>query len=272
MSADINDLITHVKLSTKTELAAPGYNTGDSSITCNDLSAWNTDDAVYFGIDQVNSLGVRIAGTYTEWKGIVSGSTIGSLDLINGNDQNYPAGSTTRVYQLITAAWADAIVDALLTKVLNKDGSIQDNAIATTNIADSAITTAKIADTGVSTAKVADNAVTNAKLEITPNSADANGWTTIELGTSLRISVKNIDMGNPGSIASSVVYNTGNSRPNNPVGFGTEVSFVRSVQVNTNSPYFNQTFESDTLYLRNESSGSVDPGEVYVQYLVIWTV
>lgn len=113
MSAQPTDKITYVALGTKTELASPGYNIGDSTINGNDLSQWNTDRGVYFGMDIVGSDGKRISNTYTEWFGIVTGGSIGSMNLINGTDQDYPAGATTRVYQLVTAAWANGIAEAL---------------------------------------------------------------------------------------------------------------------------------------------------------------
>lgn len=156
MSAETTDKLTYVALGTLTQLASPGYTIGDGSINCNDLSAWNTETLAIFGIDQVNALGVRIPGTYTEHSGIISGNTIGSLQLLGGNDQNYTAGATTRVYQLITAAWADALIDGLL---------LEHNANGTHNFPDGSVPTASLAsDAGIVTAMVVDGAITPAKL------------------------------------------------------------------------------------------------------------
>lgn len=130
MTPNMNDLFTKVALGTKTELASPGYTIGDSSISCVDLSAWAAaaaENAVFFGMDRVQTIDgrqVRIDNTYTEWKGIVSGNTVGSLQRTAGNDQDYPAGSGTRVYMLITASWANALIAGLLV-AHNKDGSLK---------------------------------------------------------------------------------------------------------------------------------------------------
>jgi len=116
MSASTTDKITHIAVGTLTELAAPGYTVGDTSINGLDLSTWPTADGVFFGMDIVDSSGVRVDGSYTEKFGIVSGNTIGSLQHISGPDQDYPAGSTTRMMVLLTGAWANALVDALQTE------------------------------------------------------------------------------------------------------------------------------------------------------------
>lgn len=116
MSGSTSDLITYVALSTKSEVAAPGYTVGDSSVSGADLSVWpdGSSTGVFFCMDIIDANGKRIDGTYTEWFGIRSGNTIGSLRHVSGTDQDYPAGSTSRIMMLITAAWANGIVEALL--------------------------------------------------------------------------------------------------------------------------------------------------------------
>jgi hypothetical protein len=129
MAASINDKITDVALFTKTELASPGHTSGGTSINANDLSAWPTAYAVYFCIDKVDAAGVRVAGTYTEWEGIVSGNTIGSMVYKGGDgDQDYSAGSTTRVYMGLTVAWGEALAQGIRTHA-NPDGTLIAQAI-----------------------------------------------------------------------------------------------------------------------------------------------
>lgn len=171
MTPNILDKFTYVALGTKTELASPGYNIGDTTINCNDLSEWAAAGdftAVYFGIDQVDADGNRIDGTYTEWKGIISGSSIGSLELINGTDQNYPAASTTRVYMVITAAVFNSMVDGLLVEH-NKQGHH-------TDITGTSLTVTGAVD-GDSLAITAD-ATVGGNMTVTGNVSGANGTFT----------------------------------------------------------------------------------------------
>lgn len=134
MSANINDHFTHVAEGTKTELASPGHSIGGTSINVNDASKWVTDTSVYFGIDQQDANGLRIPDTYSEWKGIVSDNSIGSMVLVGGVDQEYTAGSTIRVYMLVTPSWANAIVDGILPqhKQDGAHGAITADSVVTT--------------------------------------------------------------------------------------------------------------------------------------------
>lgn len=159
MAADISDLLTPVALGTKTELAAP-FTDGDSSMTCEDLSAWAAiaaESAVYFGVDRVelDNEGklVRVDNSYTEWKGIVSGDTIGSLELIAGDAQDYPAGSGARVVMIITSAWANAIIQALLL-TLNRDGTLKNAVVGEANIVNAAVGSDKIESQAVGFTKM----------------------------------------------------------------------------------------------------------------------
>jgi len=139
MTPDINDKFAFVALGTKTELASPGYSIGADTITCEDLSAWaaaGASTAVFFGIDRVEVVDnkeQRVAGTYTEWKGIVSGDTIGSLELLEGTDQNYAADGNTRVYMVITSAWANALIEGILASH-NQDGTLKTNSVGTAQV------------------------------------------------------------------------------------------------------------------------------------------
>lgn len=100
-----------------TTLAAPGHTIGGTSFTVDATSLWPTDTGVTFAIDTVTVAGgeTRVPGTYTVWDGVVSsGTTITGAVLRYGTDQNYSAGSTTRVYILPTSTRENKLVDGLL--------------------------------------------------------------------------------------------------------------------------------------------------------------
>ncbi len=169
MAADITDKITHVALDTLTTLASPGHTNGSTSaLHVADISAWPTADAVFFGIDVVGSDGKRVANTYTEWKGVISGGTITDIELINGSDQDYAAGPNTRVYMLITAAWANSIVDAL-TAEHSKTGTHGD-VTATAVTVSGAVTAQKLNPTGA----VFLDGTSDATFRHVPTSAEAS--------------------------------------------------------------------------------------------------
>lgn len=179
MAAALTDLFTYVAYGTLTHLASPGYTVGNSSINADDLSAWSTTTAVYFGMDIVDASGARVDGSYTAWKAIVSGNTLGSLTLQYGTDQDYPAGTSTRLFILDTSALWNALIDGL-SVLHNKDGTLKDGIIATSKIADSAITSVKIADGTIVTADLANAAITPNKLNLSPstNVTLSSGTTT----------------------------------------------------------------------------------------------
>jgi hypothetical protein len=99
-------------------MAAPGHAIGGVSINVDSTSLWPTDTGVIFAIDTttlVSGVETRVANSYTVWEGIVTSATsIGSMVLISGTDQNYSAGATTRVYILPTSARENRMVNGLL--------------------------------------------------------------------------------------------------------------------------------------------------------------
>jgi hypothetical protein len=103
---------------TATTLSAPGYTTGVStSIQVGSTTNWPTDTKVIFAVDRaqiVNGVEVRIAGTYNEFEGIVTGAnTISSMVKRYGTAQNYAAGSLTRVYIPVAATRENDLIDGL---------------------------------------------------------------------------------------------------------------------------------------------------------------
>lgn len=135
---------------------------GDGTITVDSTAGWATNTATHFIIYQIDTSGNRVAGTQTDWKGIVtSGTAVGTLTLKAGTDQVYPIGSA--VIAAPTAAWADDVVEGISVHT-NQDGTLKTDSVGTSQIADDAVTTVKIPDNAVTTAKIPDDAITSAKL------------------------------------------------------------------------------------------------------------
>lgn len=116
MAAQNTDLLTKLGLpGSATTLASPGHTIAGTSITVDSTSLWPTDTGVIFGMDTVtlvNGEEVRDVNSYTVWEGVVTSATgIGSMVLKYGTDQNYPAGSTTRVYILPSVIRENQVVD-----------------------------------------------------------------------------------------------------------------------------------------------------------------
>lgn len=117
MAAGANDKFLKVGVAgTLTSLSAPGHSVSGATITVGSTTNWPTDTATVFAIRQVDSSGSLVAGTYTEWRGIVSGSTLTNMTLMYGTDQVYPAGSTTQVYIPLSAAAHNRLIDGILSE------------------------------------------------------------------------------------------------------------------------------------------------------------
>ncbi len=119
MAAASTDYLTHVgSPGTATTLSAPGHTIAGTALTVASTTNWPTDTGAIFAIDTVtlvDGVETRDAGSYTEWEGVVASSTsITGLVLRTGTDQNYPAGSTTRVYIPVSSARENRLVDGLL--------------------------------------------------------------------------------------------------------------------------------------------------------------
>lgn len=142
---------------TKTTLASPGKAVGAASININSAVNWPTDTAVVFAIRSIELVDGEyheVSGTYAEFKGIVSGTTINSLTLVYGTDQVYTAGSTTEVFIPISSYAHNRMIDALLV-THDQDGTLKDGAVDTSSVlADSVVTGAKIANASLTNAKL----------------------------------------------------------------------------------------------------------------------
>jgi len=135
---------------TATTLAAPGHSVSGTTITVASTTNWPTDTGVVFAIRQVDSDGVLVAGTYTEWRGTVSGSTITNMTLEYGTDQVYPAGSTTQVYIPVSADRDNRIVDGILVEH-DQDGTHSD--ITATSVTATSGTFTSLTVTGTATSQ-----------------------------------------------------------------------------------------------------------------------
>lgn len=190
---------------TATTLSAPGYTIGNTSINVASTTNFPTDTGVIFAIDRaevVDGEEVRIDGTYCVFVGVVTSATaIGSLSLLSGTPQDYPAGALTRVYITVSALHTNRLIDALLLNIFDQDGTMKANAVDNAAaLASDVVTTAKILNANVTTAKLADGSVTDAKISTsaiylgstTKTSDFLTGATTSEVaitGFSLAITV-----------------------------------------------------------------------------------
>ena len=117
MAASTTDLLMEVGLpGTATNLAGAGYTIGGDSIAVDTTTNWPTATKVAFAIDVVETdsdgTEVRMEGSYCEFTGIVSsGTTIANVEKTFGDDQNYAAGATTRVYIPVSSTRENSLVE-----------------------------------------------------------------------------------------------------------------------------------------------------------------
>lgn len=126
MAASNTDMFMKVGRSTATTLSAPGYTVGDTSINVGSTTNWPTTTGITFAIDTIGSDGLRVAGTYNTFRGTVNSATqITNVVYVGGDaNQNYSAGTTTRVYILAQSDWANRLVDGLLVSH-DQDGTLK---------------------------------------------------------------------------------------------------------------------------------------------------
>jgi hypothetical protein len=129
------------KPGTATTLSAPGHTTAGTSITVGSTTNWPTTTGVTFAIDRVTVSGsteTQVAGSYTLWVGDVTGATtIANMTLHSdspNSDQDYSAGSTTRVYIPVSTATHNDMVTGILVEH-NQDGT-HDEALITSRTED----------------------------------------------------------------------------------------------------------------------------------------
>jgi hypothetical protein len=132
MAASINDKITKASSGSRpsaTTLTATRA-VSASSISCGALTGWPTDTAVHFIIYTVDVNGNKVAGSQTDWKGVVSGTTITNLVLRAGTDSGNSIGAIVEASP--TAAWADDTATQILVEH-NQDGTHKISQLVDTN-------------------------------------------------------------------------------------------------------------------------------------------
>lgn len=110
MAAGITDKFNQATASTRpvpTTLTASRA-IGAATISCGALTGWPTSTAVHFIIYTVDTSGNKVAGSQTDWKGIVSGTTITNCTLKAGSDAGDSIGAIVECGP--TAAWANDVV------------------------------------------------------------------------------------------------------------------------------------------------------------------
>ena len=136
MAADINDKFSKVStgIRPKTTAVAGVRAPSGTTLTCDDLTGWTTDTAVHFVTYKADAQGKVVAGSQTDFKGIVSGNSIINLTVTGGNDNGNAVGDI--VQALPTAAWAKDLTDGLLVSH-NHDGSLKDGIVTADALGDS---------------------------------------------------------------------------------------------------------------------------------------
>lgn len=155
--ANITDKITNVSSGTRpvSTTVSTLRTTGATSLSTNDLTGWATDTAVHFITYKIDGQGKVIVGSQTDWKGIVSGTSINNLTVTGGTDAGNAVGDIVEI--LPTARWAKDLTDAIRVHSA-QDGNLlpitASNVVPTAAIQDSAVTTTKLAGTSVTAAKI----------------------------------------------------------------------------------------------------------------------
>lgn len=163
MASSITDLLDRVSDSNSgrpiiASMAAPGKAIGAASINLDATTNWTTTTAIHFSIYTTTVVGstvIKDATSQTDWKGTLSGTSIGNLTLTGGTDRAYTAGAIVELTP--TSRWAKDMYDWAIAGH-NQDGThrafTETNIVPTAAIQDSAITTAKLANTSVTAAKI----------------------------------------------------------------------------------------------------------------------
>ncbi len=202
MSANINDVFTKVgSPGGATFLTAPGHSIGGTTFTVDSTSLWPTDTAVIFGVDTtslVNGVATRDVGSYTVWRGLVTSATqVTSCVLMYGTDQDYSAGSTTRVYVLPTSSRENRLVDGLLVSHDNTGAMIASLPLTTPKITTSINDSAgnEVIKTPATASAVNEITVTNAAAGNAPSISATGGDSAVHLNLQGKGLAKTVTIG-----------------------------------------------------------------------------
>lgn len=124
MAASNSDKITDVRNSARPVSTTVGVNraVGGTTLTCASLTGWPTASKVHFVTYQIDTNSNPVSGTQLDCYGIVSGSNITSMTIVDGSDAGNSVGDV--VEMLPTAAWGQDLADGLTTSH-NRDGTIK---------------------------------------------------------------------------------------------------------------------------------------------------
>lgn len=130
MAAANSDLFRKGGANTVTTLAAPGKALAATSITVGSTTNYPTDTGIVIGIRQVDSDGILVPGTYSEYNATVTSGTTFSIDAVPvlGSDQVYPAGSTTQVFLPVSSSAHNDLIDGLLVSH-DQDGTLKTGSV-----------------------------------------------------------------------------------------------------------------------------------------------
>lgn len=139
---------------------------GGTSLSCDDLTGWPVASKVHFVTYQIDSNSNPVAGTQLDCRGIISGNTVGSFAVLDGNDTGNSIGDV--VEMLPTSSWGQDLADALThqhSRIGAHVGITNTSGMTTDTLTVTSGTTLPTGDIG--TADIADAAITNAKLSTT---------------------------------------------------------------------------------------------------------
>lgn len=133
---------------------------GATSLTCDNLAGWPTGTAVHFSTYKINTSNAVVAGTQIDWKGIVSGNTIGTLTRKAGaTDSGSAIGDVVEMNP--TGSWAQDVIDGITTQH-NQDGT--HGAVTATSVVSSGAVTGTTL-TGTSLVNTGDVQLRSTSLE-----------------------------------------------------------------------------------------------------------
>lgn len=115
--ASVNDRITDTRNAARPVSTTVGStrSIGGTTLSCASLAGWPTASKVHFVTYQIDTNNNPLPNTQMDWYGIVSGSDIGSLTLVDGVSGNDIGNSVGDIVEMLpTAAWGQDLADALL--------------------------------------------------------------------------------------------------------------------------------------------------------------
>lgn len=130
MAATINDKFSKISSGARptTTVVESVRSVSGTTLSCADLTGWDTDAVVHFVTYKKDGQGNVIAGSQIDAKGIVSGNTITSFTVTGGTDIGNAVGDIVQVTP--TARWAKDLADGLLVGH-NQDGSHKAEVVTT---------------------------------------------------------------------------------------------------------------------------------------------